>query len=423
MSKYLVIQLARFGDLVQTGRLIASLSSDGNEVHILVDASLAELARILYPLAAVHSIIAHGPGVHGDLASVQVFRDNRKIMQHLEQVGFEQVFNLNFSGLNHALSRLFSPETVRGHGCKGRQAAKSRWTDMGFRWARRRAAWGINLVDYWAHLADRPIAPELVNPAAEAGGGGLGIVLAGRNSRRSLPPKVLASVSAALWNASGKGDILFLGSAGEHEASRELVVLLQPPMRERLTNLAGKTDWKALVEIVSALDMVLTPDTGVMHLAARLGTPVQAFFLSSAWCHETGPYGAGHTVWQAVRNCAPCLESQACPHSLACLDPFASREFLRALANRRYDREISGVLGLRSGFDLMGATYSSFCGDDPLAEERAVFREFCAAHLGLIPEEGSLTRKGQGLAETMYLERDWMTEPFIGPLPQEGVHG
>ena len=36
------------------------------------------------------------------------------------------------------------------------------------------------------------------------------------------------------------------------------------------------------------LDVLLTPDTGIMHLAAHLGVPVFAFFLSSAWCHETG---------------------------------------------------------------------------------------------------------------------------------------
>ncbi len=420
MKHHLIIQLARFGDLVQTKRLVHSLSGAGNEVHLLVDGSLVQLGRLLYPQAKIHSIYAHGPGVHGNLGPVQVFEHNRKVMQLLADLKFSQVYNLNFSGLNHALSRLFAPEIVRGHGCRGRQPARSQWTDFGFRWARNRASWGINLVDYWAHLADSPLAPDKVNPSAIARGGGLGVVLAGRNSRRSLPPAILGNVAAVLWSSSGRKNITLLGSASERDAGRELASMLQPAMRDKVNNLAGKTDWKGLFEVVSGLDMLLTPDTGTMHLAAHLGTPVQAMFLSSAWCHETGPYGAGHTVWQVVRSCAPCLESQPCPYGVACLEPFGSREFLRVLGSCKYDQGVPGMVGLHSGFDALGATFVPFCGQDPLETDRHAFRAFLSSHLGLRRE---LEKVPQTLAETMYFERDWMARPFLGPLPQEGVHG
>ena len=55
--RYLVIQLARFGDLLQTKRLLRSLQADG-EVHLLVDDSLKSLAHIVYPGIEVHGIAA-----------------------------------------------------------------------------------------------------------------------------------------------------------------------------------------------------------------------------------------------------------------------------------------------------------------------------------------------------------------------------
>ena len=55
----MVIQAARFGDLVQTKRLLLSLALRG-EVHLAVDVSLVPLARVLYPFAELHALSVHG---------------------------------------------------------------------------------------------------------------------------------------------------------------------------------------------------------------------------------------------------------------------------------------------------------------------------------------------------------------------------
>ena len=59
MPTFLVIQLARFGDLVQTKRLIRTLCARG-ETHLCVDAGLRDLAALLYPEAVIHAIPVHG---------------------------------------------------------------------------------------------------------------------------------------------------------------------------------------------------------------------------------------------------------------------------------------------------------------------------------------------------------------------------
>ncbi|MBI4793961.1 MAG: glycosyltransferase family 9 protein, partial [Deltaproteobacteria bacterium] len=58
--------------------------------------------------------------------------------------------------------------------------------------------------------------------------------------------------------------------------------------------------------------LVASTDTGPMHIAAAVGTPVVAVFGSTApW--RTGPYGEGHQVVRLDLLCSPCLKRE-CAH-------------------------------------------------------------------------------------------------------------
>ncbi len=402
MRRFLVIQLARFGDLVQSKRLVRSLAASGNtEVHLCIDGSLADLARLVYPEAAVHAIVAHGAGA--PLSMPEVLGRNRRAFATLAALSFDEVYNLNYSGLSFALSRLFPSESVRGYVSDAGQDLKDPWTALAFRWMRRRETAAVNLADFWAHLASKPLRPDEVNPPAMPRGGGLGVVLAGRNQRRSLPPRVLAEVAQAVAALRGFSRLVLLGGKAELPMAKEVLAALRPAMAERTESLCGRTGWRELIEAVAGLDLLLTPDTGSMHLAAHLGTPVMAFFLSSAWCPETGPYGLGHTVWQAVPPCAPCLEAAPCDLGLTCLSPFAGPEFLRLLSGKGTGEGLA-VAGLRSALDTLGTTWEPCHGDLPFAAEQARFRRFLMRHLGLIADGPADAE----LAGQFYMERDWM---------------
>lgn len=408
-ERFLVIQLARFGDLVQTKRLILSLARRG-EVHLCLDRSLAGIAALVFPGVVLHPLRAHAAGLGSGEGASAIVADNLPVLSGLASCDFSEVYNLNFSGLNYALARLFDPERVRGYVSVNGQDTRDSWADMAFRWTRRRGAYGINLVDFWAHHAAAPVPPAEVNPAATPRGGGVGVVLAGRNQRRSLPPEVLGPVAAALWSMRGRGQLLLLGAAGERDAGEAVLAHLPKVARGAARNLAGQTNWGGLVEIVASLDALITPDTGTMHLAAHLGTPVVATFLSSAWAWETGPYGTGHLVWQAMRECAPCVESWPCEYSVACLAPYASQDFLRLLTGRG-SGPLPGLLGLQTALDPLGVDYRALPGiggEDPHAPERARFRAFLQRHLGLSDTAAPDTAY---LASDFLDERDWLSGP------------
>lgn len=388
MSPVLVIQLARLGDLLQTKRLILSLQQE-HELHLCVDHSLAELAAKIYPAAVVHPVAAHktfegqpskSPEAASSLSGIEgvsvspsardelFLQKNRQTFCKLQSLNFAAVYNLNYSGLNLALSTLFPAKIMRGHWLDQGQTQRSHWVELAFRYSGQRRLAPLNLMDFWGLLAPRPVPGNLVNPLPLPKGGGLGVVLAGRMSRRSLPPAVLAACVAAAWQRLGGPQIFLIGSALEQNAGRQLMREMPPALLNKTSNLAGKTNLLELCELIGNLDLLLTPDTGAMHLAACLGTPVEAFFLSSAWAFETGPYGVGHKVWQAFAPCLPCLESAPCPYDVKCLNIFKQKEFWQALAckDAKLPLELAqtlvsadfGLLPLEASFDELGVTCS-----------------------------------------------------------------
>jgi heptosyltransferase I len=86
--------------------------------------------------------------------------------------------------------------------------------------------------------------------------------------------------------------------------------LIQEIMRQMHTpayNLAGATSLKTLAAIFTHVQTLVAPDTGPLHLATAVGTPVVALFGPTApW--RTGPYGPQHQVIRGHVPCSPCFK-------------------------------------------------------------------------------------------------------------------
>jgi heptosyltransferase I len=77
-----------------------------------------------------------------------------------------------------------------------------------------------------------------------------------------------------------------------------------------LVNLGGKTTLRELACIYQRASVLVTTDSGPMHLAAAVRTPVIALFGPTDPV-RTGPYGEGHTVINTSLSCRPCFK-KAC---------------------------------------------------------------------------------------------------------------
>lgn len=102
-----------------------------------------------------------------------------------------------------------------------------------------------------------------------------------------------------------KLDVVFTGSKKE---DAENIVSL---MTGEGINLGGETSLPELAEIYKSAVAVITTDSGPMHLAAAVGTPVIALFGPTNPA-RTGPYGKDHTIIRADLSCSPCLLKK-CP--------------------------------------------------------------------------------------------------------------
>ena len=94
-------------------------------------------------------------------------------------------------------------------------------------------------------------------------------------------------------------------------------------------NLIGKTTLTELIAELRACDLLLTNDTGTMHLAAFLGVPTVALFASTEPA-LTGPLGGNHRVIRHHVACSPCF-LRVCPLDLRCMKAIEPSEVVAAI--------------------------------------------------------------------------------------------
>jgi heptosyltransferase-2 len=85
-------------------------------------------------------------------------------------------------------------------------------------------------------------------------------------------------------------------------------------------NLAGQTTLRELCAALKMCALVLTNDSGPMHVAAAVGTPVVALFGSTS-PELTGPGLPGdsrHRLLKGNAACAPCYRRE-CPIDFRCM--------------------------------------------------------------------------------------------------------
>jgi lipopolysaccharide heptosyltransferase II len=71
-------------------------------------------------------------------------------------------------------------------------------------------------------------------------------------------------------------------------------------------NLCGQTTLPEMIEWVRRCELMITNDTGPMHVAAALGKPIVALF-GPTEPRRTGPYGQTQNVLRLDLPCSPCL--------------------------------------------------------------------------------------------------------------------
>ncbi|VAX22555.1 heptosyltransferase family protein, partial [hydrothermal vent metagenome] len=159
----------------------------------------------------------------------------------------------------------------------------------------------------------------------------IGIQAGASREDRRWSPASFAVVADRLAQEKGAKIVLF-GAASEKKLGDEV----EAAMSEKAINLIGATDLEQLTLWIKRVNLLITNDTGTMHISAALGTPIVALFFVHARAEETGPYCEGAVVLQADIDCSPCSHQTVCGH-LSCLKYITANDVIAA-CNMALDR-------------------------------------------------------------------------------------
>jgi len=127
-------------------------------------------------------------------------------------------------------------------------------------------------------------------------------------------PDRFATVADRLQEEFG-AMVVLLGAGGDQEAAREIARAMQSPPLD----LTGRTDLRTAFAVIHHLDLLITNDSGLMHAAAALWTPLVALF-GSTDPFATGPFTPFASVLHQSLPCSPCLKRQCPENHYQCLD-------------------------------------------------------------------------------------------------------
>jgi len=128
--------------------------------------------------------------------------------------------------------------------------------------------------------------------------------------------------------------VVIFGAKGEERLGHEIAARL--PSRSLV--LSGATTIRELMAAVKRCAMLLTNDTGPMHIASAFQVPVVAIFGPTDW-RTTSPFGSAHAIVRQPVDCAPCLLRE-CPIDHRCMTRVSVDQVYEAAT-----KQLSGLSG------------------------------------------------------------------------------
>ncbi len=333
MNDILVLNLTRFGDLIQTTPQLRRLRAAYPQARITLVAQkrfsavlplMRDFDRVklfdqdeLYRLMAIDDNPVNG------------FAFLDRFMSELEQDHYDLVINLTAGRMSAYLVSLLNADQVAGitSADTGQRVISGAWglymysflLGDGRRYTR------LNLVDIFSRMggtepdgmpvelfetdAGKRFAESFLAREVPPGTRLIGIQLGASESSRCWPAESFARLSDTL-QASGDVRTVLLGSPAE----RSLADRVRSQMHRAPLDAVGRTNIEELFSLLRRCALLVTNDTGTMHFAAAGKTPVVMLAIGPASLFCTGPYSAGNLALQPALPCSPCRYTINCPN-------------------------------------------------------------------------------------------------------------
>jgi len=202
------------------------------------------------------------------------------------------------------------------------------------------------MAERYAQLAEEPGSPP-ARPLAEVGlrvdEANLAAALARLELSRSKPVVAFCPGAeygpAKRWPArhfaelaarlAARGRAIWLFGSGKDAEIGEEIVRLAPGAA---INLCGKTDLASAIDLLSLAEVVVSNDSGLMHVAAAVGRPVVALYGSSSPEH-TPPLSRAARVVRTGIDCSPCYARECPLGHFKCMNELPPERVLREISS------------------------------------------------------------------------------------------
>jgi ADP-heptose:LPS heptosyltransferase len=152
-----------------------------------------------------------------------------------------------------------------------------------------------------------------------------------------------AAACANELNSRYRWPVVLLGAGQQTEVAGQIT----NTATGTVVNLVGRTSLREAAGIISNALICVGPDTGLMHVAAAMGTPVISLW-GATDAQRTGPYGFDDLVIRGQADCAPCYRKN-CSIGKICMRSIGNEMIMNkvetALSRRFASQSVSAKVG------------------------------------------------------------------------------
>ena len=326
-----VLNFTRMGDLIQCGPLLERLRqfSPETKLTLIVLENFVETAQRLPMVDDVISFpldrfVPRLDQRHMSLADLYVALDD--FASSLREQHFNSFYNLAHTPLSAALTWLVHSTQTFGmtYDASGHILVTHPWINYYFYVTLNRTYNPFNLVEMYLPIADVPksepslsfrISPEdereashLLQRVEEETAPTIAFQMGAADTRRQWPVEAFTALARQLIEKHS-ARIVVLGTNDDKKLSRKLISSVDS---NSILDLTGKTSLGSLAAVLKHCRVLVSNDTGTIHLAAAVKTRTVGIYLGPAAAKDTAPYGDGHLLLEPQISCAPCAYRSRC---------------------------------------------------------------------------------------------------------------
>lgn len=129
----------------------------------------------------------------------------------------------------------------------------------------------------------------------------IGIAPGAHHATKRWIPEKFAELAKRLIDKHS-AELILIGGKGD----TKLCNYIENSIEEKIQNFAGKSSLLETIAIVDSCDLLITNDTGVMHIAAARQVPIVAIFGSTTPDFGFAPYRVKNQILEKELSCRPC---------------------------------------------------------------------------------------------------------------------